>query len=536
DAAKGTIVQVIDADGGPTSEVAWLPDTTALVVASVEGRVRIWGTPDSAQALGVEPIRLPEVATAADGDHKSMTSAALQAVIDVRSFPRLPGAVPQWSDFGMCTYTALASPDEAALFYRFTLAKSGWTEGPSVGAPSALSFRKDGCELNVMFTPSAADPSGGEANTQVTLQFAGNYDVRWLPTISAINSKSSWSSFSSVSYRTKAALTDVEVALLKQLHDAGWTAFTRLAASSNEDPNSRSISMLQGGSVLTVSIGRPADSADEWFVQTSVSVTNKSLPIPPDAGWIEFDNSTDLQCVINTKMNLEQTTQFFDTQMAAAGWLAREARRQFKDDKGWLPYIRGQQDVFLRLASLPTGGTRIVVGDAASSSWQLHKPADDAQQTAKEKFDAEKTDKSGIEVADFVLPSGATSVKFEVDQKQIEFEVADTTPTKLGEQFVAQMQSLDWKREDAGVVSDEYVFITVSKAKAEIQLRARAAGGKTTAMINGEGLLWSKPLPTAPVRISYGAWLRRNHKDATLDDLDEFAAEMHKIPAEETRR
>jgi hypothetical protein len=38
-------------------------------------------------------------------------------------------------------------------------------------------------------------------------------------------------------------------------------------------------------------------------------------------------------------------------------------------------------------------------------------------------------------------------------------------------------------------------------------------------------------LPTAPVRISYETWLRRNRKDATLDRLDEFVAEMHKIPA-----
>jgi hypothetical protein len=256
-------------------------------------------------------------------------------------------------------------------------------------------------------------------------------------------------------------------------------------------------------------------------VLTSVSVANKSLPIPPDSGWIEFDSSTDLQLVANTKMDLKQTTQFFDKQMAAEGWSAREAGRQFKDDKAWLPYIRGQQDVFLRLAALPGGGTRVVVGDAASSSWQLQKQVKTT----------EKMVKPGIEAADFVLPAGATAVKFDIDQKNIEFEVHDSTPTKLGEQFVAQMESLQWKREGAGIVSDDYTFITFSKERAEIQLRARAAEKKATAMFSGDGLLWSKPLPTAPVRISYEAWLRRGHKDATLDQLDEFDAEMHKIPA-----
>ena len=182
------------------------------------------------------------------------------------------------------------------------------------------------------------------------------------------------------------------------------------------------------------------------------------------------------------------------------------------------------------LWSCPSGGTRVVVGDAASSSWQLQKSLSADEIKDKSDHDKPQTDKPGVEVADFALPSGAKAVKFQVDQKQIEFEVPEATPQKLGDQFVAEMQSLDWKREDAGIVSDDYVFITFSKDKAEIQLRARSDGKKSTAMISGDGLLWDKPLPTAPVRISYETWLRRNRKAASLDQLDEFAAEMHKIP------
>jgi WD40 repeat protein len=495
DAATGSVVQVIDADGGRTSALQWLPDANALVIASEQGRVRLWGTLQSAQAIGLESIPLAALESPVGNAHKSLTSAQLKRVIDIRSFPRLPGAVPQWSDFGTCSYTAHATQKEAERFYRYYLGQAGWAQAtqPSLSQPG-LVFRKDGCELNLSFAPAAVGGSGRDGDLQISLQFAGNYDVRWLPRIAPIDSKSSWGSFSSVSYRTKASLTDVEVALLKQFHDAGWTAYTRLAASSHEEPKSRSISLLQGGSVLTVTIGYPADSTQELFVQTSLGVTNKSLPIPPDSGWIEFDNSTDLQLVANTKIDLQQTTEFFDKQMAAQGWLAREAGRQFKDDKGWLPYCRGQQDVLLRLTELPAGGTRIVVGDAASSSWQLQKPAGADK----------KTDKPGVQAADFALPAGANEVKFEVDQKQIEFEVLGATPAQLGEQFATQMESLDWKRESAGVTSDEYVFITFSKERAEIQLRARSAGKKATAMISGDGLLWDKPLLTVPVRISYG--------------------------------
>jgi len=423
DAVAGRLMQVIDADGGPTSALQWLPGTTGLVIASAGGRVRIWGTADAVANLGLEPFSSPTPASPDAAAQRSLGLAQLQQVIDIRSFPRLPGAALKWNELGMSSYTTPAPQSDGELFYRYFLGK------------------------------------------------------------------------------------------------AGWTAYTRLAASSSEDPDSRTITMLQGGSELTLSVGRPADATDELYVRTNVNVSSKSLPLPADSGWIEFDSSTDLQLVVNTKMDVKQTVGFFDGQMAAEGWLAREASRQFKDDNAWLPYIRGQQDVYLRLAALPGGGTRVVVGDAASSSWQLKKAP------------AEKNDKPGIEAADYPLPAGATAVKFEVDDKRIDFEVPDTTPPKLGELFVKQMESLEWKRDGAGIVENDYTFITFKKENAEIQLRARPAGKNSTAMIGGDGLLWTKELPTAPVRISYETWLRRGRKLATLDLLDEFVAEMHKIPA-----
>ena len=521
DMASGSIVQVLDACGERVTSLAWLPEANALLVATEYGRVRIWGTRDAATAVGIRPISLPPITPTA-GVHRSLSSAQLEKVIDIRAFPRLPGAVPSASELGMCSYAVSASQADAELFYRYVLGMAGWTELPASTSSPGLVFEKDGSRLNVSFSPDE-DVAGRPGRLQVSLQFAGNYDVRWLPKIAAVDSNASFDSFSYVMYRTKADMTDVEAAVLRQFHAAGWTAYTRLGASGVEDPRSRSISMLQGGNMLTVSIGHPAELTDELVVSASVHVFNSSLPLPLDSGWIEFDASTDIQFVINTKMDLKQTIDFFDQQMAVEGWLARTAGRQVKDDAAWLPFIRGQQDLFLHLAALPDGGTRIVAGDAARFSWQLQKPP------------KTKSDKPGIEAADFLLPAGATAVKFDVDAKQIEFEVPDMTPPKLGEQFAAQLESLQWNREGAGIVADDYTFITFLKEKAEIQLRARPAGKKATATISGDGLLWSKPLPTAPVRISYETWLRRNRKKATLDDLDAFVSEMHKIPPQTSK-
>lgn len=517
DAKTGKTIQVIDADGGRTVGVCWLPGTNALIIASELGRVRIWGTTETAKAIGIEPIELPPIAAMAADSRKPMTSAQLQEVIDLRSFPRLPGAVQQWCDFGMCAYSAPSTQQEALLFYRYVLGNAGWTEA-ATPAGGGFVFRKEGCELNLAF--NAAPPTPGQnPDLQVSLHFSGNYNVGWLPRISEAESKTSWNSFSSASYRTKADITDLEVELLKQFHQAGWTAYSRLNSSSNEDQNVRRMSMLQGGNDLTISIGYPADSTAELVVQTSISVSNKSLPIPPDSGWIEYDSSTNLLLVANTKMDLNQTAEFFDTEMAAAGWLSRDAGRQFKDDKAWLPYIRGQQDVLIRLVALPEGKTRILVGDVERSSWQLKKPE------SPEK----KKGKPGVEAADFALPKGATAVKYDVDQKQIEFELSGATPGKLGDQFVEQMTALEWTREKSGIISDEYVFITFTKERSEVQLRARAEPKKATAIVSGDGLQWTKPLPTAPVRISYATWLRREHKDASLNYLQDFADEMRRI-------
>lgn len=523
DAAKGRVVQVIDADGGRTSAIGWLPGGNVLLIASERGRLRFWGSADSAKELGLESLSPPAMAALPQpSDHRSMNSAQLNRVIDLRSFPRLPDAIPQWGDGGYAMYASNAKQDEAELFYRYVLGKSGWTEIDADPSSPGLLFTKDGCRFNVSLSAAQAPAGSGEGSLQVSLYFSGNYEAKWLPKVSPIESKAGFDSFSMAMYRTKANFTDVEVGMLKQFHAAGWTAYTRLAASGQEDPNSRSLSLLQGGSVMTVLIGRPADAPDELAVQTNITISNKSLPIPPDSGWIEFDSSTDLQMVANTKKDLNQTVEFYDKQMAAEGWLARDAGRKIEDERAWLPYLRGQQDVLIRLVALPEGRTRIIVGEAESSSWQL--------QESKPKKGADGSQKPGIEAADFSIPKEATNLKFDVDQKQIQFDLPGSSPMKIGDLFVKQFEKLEWKREGTGVVSDDYVFITWSKSKAEIQLRARGDAQKGSAMISGDGLLWSKPLPTAPVRISYETWLRRNRREATLDRLDEFAKEMNAIP------
>ena len=520
DLASRKTLQVIDADGARTAELAWIPATQVLLVATEEGRVRLWGTTQAAESLGLPPTQPPVFSPVATGSQRPISSGQVTQVIDLRSFPQLPGAVPQWGDIQNTSYHVDASPAEAEEFYRYALHQAGWTE-EATQQPTLLTFRKQACLLSVSLTPTTDPTAASGGKLQISMQFAGNYDVRWLPKYAAIESKSNFESFGFSSYRAHASLTEMEVALLKQFHALGWMAYSRLDASSTEDPASRRFTMLQGGYELSVAIGYPADTGDEINVQVSTRLTNKSLPIPPDCGLIEFDSSTNTKLVAITKLSFKQTIEFYDDRLPQEGWQPRDSSRRIKDGQAWLPFIRGQQDVVVRLEKLPDSHTRILVGEAEKNSWQLQPPSSLDPNIAQ----------AGIEAADIVLPQSATNVKYDSDQKQIEFELTEVTPLKLAVQYEQQLSKLGFKRDPSGVSSDDYVLATFNRGAAEIQLRARAVDVKnSTVIISGDGLLWTKPPPAPPVRISYETWLRRHRYDGTLDRLDEFSAEMRSIP------
>ena len=199
DLATRRTVQVIDADGGRTVDLAWIPGTQVLLVATEEGRVRLWGTPQAAASLGLPPIQSAVFEPAAIGSQRPMSSGQVTTVIDLRSFPQLPGAVPQWGDIQNSSYVADATPAEAEKFYRYALHQAGWTEEASQ-QPTLLTFQKQGCWLSISISP-ATDPNAGEAGKlQISIQFAGNYDMRWLPKFAAIESKSNFDNFGFSAY------------------------------------------------------------------------------------------------------------------------------------------------------------------------------------------------------------------------------------------------------------------------------------------------------------------------------------------------
>ncbi len=514
------LVQVVDVVGWPIVGLSWLPDTNVILVTTANGWTRIWGTVKSGEPLGLRPMHAATALPDRSAKEPATTEQWLQA-IDLRTFPRLTGDKPMIVESTRLMVSAHETLDQAKQFYDYYLKRAGWIESASPSAalsPGSVEYIKGGFMLTASFT------SEGENKTTVGLHNIGNYDLRWLPKFDAAPIKEGYSSANTVMYETKVDLLQIETTLLKKLHDAGWTPYSRLHSSHNEEVDVRDMEFLRNGTVLRVSIRRfPADPTS-FHIQQSVSSINHALPIPSDCGFIEFDGHVQPSLVATTSMTVEQAAEFYDKSMKAEGWLVHESRRTDKPEQLWLTFRRGQQDVLMGLVKQEGGKTLIRVGDRLeNASWQLEKPKPVADT---------KSVGASMEAADFPILNETKSATYDSIGKSIEVQMDGTSMTEVADRYGQAFQGLGWTSKGSGIRSDEYTFLTFSKEKFEIALRARTTAEKIVVNIQGDGLIWTKPLPGGKKIVSYEAWLRQNKHPASLDLLDAYKVEMQSIAAQ----
>ncbi|MDZ4783140.1 MAG: hypothetical protein SGJ19_23080 [Planctomycetia bacterium] len=509
--AERRVTQVIDSFGWAIVGVGWLPSTNLLVVASESGCTRVWGTPSQGAAVALKPLHQP-VALPDKASKAPATQAQMEQVIDLRTFPRLPGNESNFISAGDFGGLAAVKPDEAKTFYKYFLEQAGWTlTEVSALNPAAMEFGKGGCRLSVSCYDS------GDGKTNIMAHLDGNYDMRWTPRFDAAPIETAYESAGSLSYRTKADLLQIETTLLRKMKEAGWIGYTRLKSSHGETPDERDMTFLRNGTTLRVSIGKFPVDPDSYTIQYSLFPNNSSVPPPPDAGYIEFDGSTDPTLVATTALTLDQAQKFYDEALVADGWLIREQGRSKKDDHAWLTYLRGQSNLTVGLTKLPNGNTLVQVGEATGSLWEL---------SQAEEEPIEEGDDVGLEAADIPTVEGAQPPKFDVDSKQIEIQIPGATLADTAERFTQALAPLGWKPEAGGIRDEEYTLITYKMDDKELNLRARKQQGNAVVGLEGDGLLWTKELPTAKQTISYETWLRRNKLPASLEFLDRYETEM----------
>ncbi len=516
DITTNRLQQVIDVCGWPIRAISWLPETNALVVASENGRTRIWGTSNVGNNLQLSPLHA-SVTLPDETRHEPATPAQLLQMMDLRTFPRISDDALQINDVFNISYETATSLEEAQQFYRFQLNLAGWHEAAAEKASqNSIRFEKDDFAISTSFYQAS------DTKTSINVNFAGNYDLRQIPKFDQSPIEIVFENADTVIYRTNADLWHIESWLLSKMHEAGWTAYSRLHTSQADIDDGRMLQFLRNGTSLLVSIGRFPAEPESYNIQYSRFLTANSVPIPHDSGFVEFDGATQPLLVATTELSLEDAREFYDKELIAQGWLACEYRRILKDDQIWLPYIRGQRDLTVGLVKLPTGRTLIRIGEGLeNASWQLAKPAEAAPAGVE---------LPGIQAADFPILNESKATKIDAVGKVIEFSMDDLTLPNVGELYTKELLTSGWKLDGSGITSDDYVFLTFVKDKVEIALRARVTDGKSFVNVQGDGLLWTKPLPNGRKVVPYETWLRLNHHPATLNLLAQFQAEMRSIP------
>jgi hypothetical protein len=517
--SDGRRLQSIHGFGWTIVGVSWLPATNLLAVASDIGVTRIWGTPAQGEALGLKPLETPVAIPAAA--KAPATPEQLERMIDWRTFPTLPGSQSGVHGSTNLSSVAPVSIPEARAFYRYFLTKAGWTESPpDPNNPTAIAFRKNSSEISGYFYDA------GDGKTNITLHHAGNYDVRWAPKADGAAIEIVYENAGSSSYRAKASILQIETSLLRKLHEAGWAAYSRLNSSYHEEPDKRDFEFLRNGATLRVSIGKfPDDTAETYTVQYSLFPNDTWAPVPPDAGFVEFDGSTEPELIAISKMSLPEAREFYDRELTSHGWLTRQIGRSLKDEQHWLPYLRGQCNLTVSLTKLPDGRTLVRIGDASGSIWEA------AQHKEDKEDEVDKPPATGLQAADFPLLNATKTGKFDSLRKTIEVQLDGSTLAGAAEIYTKALGQLGWKADQRGIRDEEYTFFDFTKDDQEISLRARKQDGVAIVSFAGDGLLWTKELPGDKQVVSYETWLRLSKLPPSLEFLERYETEMKAIAA-----
>lgn len=516
--ATGRVLQVIDAAGSMITDVCWIPQKQILVVGTETGRTRIWGRVEESKSAGLTPLELPTV-TASSGPNEPASVAENLAVMDLRLLPKVPESKPQSDEFYTVNYAAPAGIDEVKTFYGYVLGERGWKSKSDPTMPQSVSFEKNGHTLNL----SVYEQMPGE--TLVNLTYGGNYDLRKTPKLDEFLKSTTYEGPTTVIYKVSANLLQIETGLLKKLHEAGWTAIARLNSSQNEDADARYLEFVKNGTVLNVMVQRDRMDPKLFDVNYSASLARHALPVPADAGLMEWDGYQEAQMVANTGMSLEEATAFYEEAMKKQGWVAREKGRKIDKEVVYLPYYSGQQDVTIALEPIEGGMVRIRSGAYSQSSWQ--KPDEKSEGEKSEEGDEKKEEEEGIEAADLPILHAAEAAVYR--DGDVRFKLEKTPLKELAKEYTEALKKLGWTAVPFGEPQDDSVGINFEKGAKTLDYRSSIDPiGKGSVTFSGNGLLWTKPIANTSL-ISYVAWLRNQKAPATLKRLGEYQAEMEKV-------
>lgn len=279
----------------------------------------------------------PAANPAVRGSTKPATAAEVAAVLDVRAFPKLPGAtreMTQISPLGDVAYHAPGTATAASDFYLKAFADAGWTEHftgdkravvkEAGGEYVTLWFTKRGFVVTVSLSSSPGNPE-----VMTTVINMGNFDARSLPRMkdgTLLGASDTFPNYPTAISTTSAPVADVVAFTRKELVALGWQEYTsNLRDEAAPDPRS---TLFRNKAVrLYVTVTATPGAGGKTMVQYSTGVLALDAPTPADATDVRLTEGGVHQLRFDTALDTAAITAFYQTALPPLGWTFRAGDR-----------------------------------------------------------------------------------------------------------------------------------------------------------------------------------------------------------------
>jgi Leucine-rich repeat (LRR) protein len=309
----------------------------------------------------------PEKSPAFEGGATTPVSAQEAArLLDLRTFPRLPGADVQSQRLGEVTYTVPGTIQQAADFCVKHLTDAGWKEPPGERRTNTAAgreyqyfvFTKQGHILSA--TIWAADKGVG-----VSLRNSGNFDTRTLPrmkdaVLTAVGS-GSFPIYTSTMYTTEATVNEVIEFLAKEVAALGWQEYVAYLRSSRRSPGS--LNFRKRATHLAIYAYKDREKPGKTNVSYSAGLLTDDIPTMPDAVSLRVEDGEIFQLRYETPAAYQPVIDFYKKELPALGWKYREGAGLFQKESTFF-YFDGDNKHYLSVDLKPAAAGRTLVNFA----------------------------------------------------------------------------------------------------------------------------------------------------------------------------
>lgn len=487
----------------------------------------------TAIAADVKTAPAPALAPIPKSYAKPADLEEIAHVIDLRTFPRPEGAVPERSEIashvpglGTIHLTAPGDLKKVVDFYSAKLGQAGWRDAPQTDPhqPSRsisddyayLALTKQDYILILMISKEK------DGKVSVHIDNHGNVDTRALPQIAG--AERDFNQPHMTRYTTTQDVAAVTDFTRKQLQSQGWQEINRLPYTQKD---SDLLQFRNRAIALWINISNRADLniGGRTALNYSARVLNDELPTPPDVRDVKLQDATAdiepaLEMTFKTPATMENVADFYRKELTARGWKFREGAGLMQKTKGFFYYDGAARDEMRLDMKRPKNGPtevmlrRVTAEMVRREKEQLEKDKEKSRQEALEaearekqlelkmaerRKEAEEKKKAAANSRpkDIPVPDDATDVVADDFFKSLTFH-SKANRAKLVGYYQDELKKRGW---EAAVRSDPLVtgYMRYKKGEAEVTVNIDASKGKpTTVKISTRNVDWENPPARTP--------------------------------------